>query len=320
MDIETSTPVANLTHAEGLWFKDCGLIIQAETTLFRVSRDFLAMRSPVFADMLSMPTPVDAEMMEGCPFVRLPDAARDVTYFLKALIYSEFFEPWPTKALFPVVAGVLRMSHKYQVDVLRRRALLHLSSQHPMTLDDWDATGKNSMRAHGEFLLEVILLARQTSALWILPVAFYNASTRLDIEILITGLDGRSLETTDVIACVQGLRYLDTTATSNILDFLTPRAIPGCVLPVACAQKRGAKRSEVEAWRVYEPQEDTNPIAPLDMWEQSDYHGVDVCGVCRSYIESFHRSARQSLWSRLPEIFGLPPWAELEQLKTEALN
>ncbi|KAJ7759884.1 hypothetical protein B0H16DRAFT_1532892 [Mycena metata] len=116
MGIETSSAAtANLTHAEGLWFEDCGLIIQAETTLFRVSRDFLAMRSPVFADMLSMPTPKDAEMIEGCPFVRLPDAAQDITYFLKALIYSEFFEPWPAKASSPVVAGVLRMSHKYQV-------------------------------------------------------------------------------------------------------------------------------------------------------------------------------------------------------------
>ncbi|KAJ7753185.1 hypothetical protein B0H16DRAFT_1544754 [Mycena metata] len=90
MGIETSSAAtANLTHAEGLWFEDCGLIIQAETTLFRISRDFLAMRSPVFADMLSMPTPKDAEMIEGCPFVRLPDAAQDITYFLKALIYSE---------------------------------------------------------------------------------------------------------------------------------------------------------------------------------------------------------------------------------------
>ncbi|KAJ7132735.1 hypothetical protein C8R46DRAFT_818567, partial [Mycena filopes] len=127
-----------LTRAEGLWFEDCGLIIQAETTLFRVSRDFLAMRSPVFGDMLALPTPKDAELMEGCPFVRLPDSAEDVTYFLKALIYSEFFEPYPAKTIFPIIAGVLRMSHKYQVDVLRKRALVHLSSLYPTTLPGWD--------------------------------------------------------------------------------------------------------------------------------------------------------------------------------------
>ncbi|KAJ7759887.1 hypothetical protein B0H16DRAFT_1720103 [Mycena metata] len=296
MDTETSSaPVANLTHAEGLWFEDCGLIIQAETTLFRISRDFLAMRSPVFADMLSMPTPVDAETMDGCPFVRFPDAAQDVTYFLKALLYSEFFEPPPSKTTFPIVAGVLRMSHKYEVDVLRRRALLHLSSQQPTTLLGWHAVGQEPMWEYDE-LLEVILLARQTSALWILPTAFYNACTRLDVEELIT----------------------DTTVTSSILDFLNPQPIPGCVLPVACAQNRGAKRLEVELWRVYAPQ-DTNPNPPLDIWEESDYGALDVCEVCRSYMESVHRDARQYLWSQLPAIFGPPPWAELEQLKTEAL-
>ncbi|KAJ7753195.1 hypothetical protein B0H16DRAFT_1373023 [Mycena metata] len=318
MDTETSSaPVANLTHAEGLWFEDCGLIIQAETTLFRISRDFLAMRSPVFADMLSMPTPVDAETMDGCPFVRLPDAAQDVTYFLKALLYSEFFEPPPSKTTFPIVAGVLRMSHKYEVDVLRRRALLHLSSQQPTTLLDWHAVGQEPIWEYDE-LLEVILLARQTSALWILPTAFYNACTRLDVEELITGIRGHGLQSTDVVACAQGLRYLDTTATSSILDFLNPQPIPGCVLPVACAQNRGAKRLEVELWRVYAPQ-DTNPNPPLDIWEESDYGALDVCEVCRSYMESVHRDARQYLWSQLPGIFGLPPWAELEQLKTEAL-
>ena len=78
-----------VTRAEGLWFEDCGLIIQAENTIFRISRDFLAIQSPIFHDMLSLPAPGDADMRDGCPFVRLPDAAVDVTVFLKALIYHE---------------------------------------------------------------------------------------------------------------------------------------------------------------------------------------------------------------------------------------
>jgi hypothetical protein len=86
---ENSSGDSVLMRAEGLWFEDCGLIIQAERTLFRVSRDFLAVRSPVFRDMLSLPTPQSADMMDGCPFVCLPDSAQDVAHFLKALIYSE---------------------------------------------------------------------------------------------------------------------------------------------------------------------------------------------------------------------------------------
>jgi hypothetical protein len=97
MDVDSSAPAgpesgideSGLMRAEGLWFEDCGLIIQAEKTLFRISRDYLALQSPVFKDMLSLPPPKDAEMMDGCPFVFLPDTAEDVTVFLKAVIFYE---------------------------------------------------------------------------------------------------------------------------------------------------------------------------------------------------------------------------------------
>ncbi|KAJ7459627.1 hypothetical protein B0H11DRAFT_2286326 [Mycena galericulata] len=104
-----------LSRADGLWFEDCGLIIQAETILFRFSGDFLAARSPVFADMLLLPRPDDTALVHGCRVVYLPDSAADTTVFLKAMIYSEFFEPFPAPTTFPILSGVLRMSHKYAV-------------------------------------------------------------------------------------------------------------------------------------------------------------------------------------------------------------
>ncbi|KAJ7272520.1 hypothetical protein C8J57DRAFT_1599931 [Mycena rebaudengoi] len=97
-----------------------GLIIQAENTLFLVSRDFLATRSLVFRDMLSLPVLPDSDMMLGCPF--------DITYFLKALVYYEFFEPLSRATTFDILDSVLRMSHKYDAEALRKRALIHLSS------------------------------------------------------------------------------------------------------------------------------------------------------------------------------------------------
>jgi hypothetical protein len=70
-----------------LWFKDCGLIIRAGDYVYRVSSDVLAMRSPVFRDMLGFPTPENEETLDGCPVVRLPDSSTDVTHFLRALYY-----------------------------------------------------------------------------------------------------------------------------------------------------------------------------------------------------------------------------------------
>jgi hypothetical protein len=86
---ERTANESGLMRANGLWFEDCGLIIQAEKTLFRVSRDYLAAQSPIFRDMFLLPPPKDADMMDGCPFVLLPDSAEDVTIFLKAMMFYE---------------------------------------------------------------------------------------------------------------------------------------------------------------------------------------------------------------------------------------
>ncbi|KAJ7174763.1 hypothetical protein C8R46DRAFT_990820 [Mycena filopes] len=319
MDTDDLAPEPQLTRAEGLWFDDCGLIIQAERTLFRVSRDFLATRSPVFGDMLSLPTPQDAELMEGCPFVRLPDSAEDVTYFLKALLYYEFFEPPPTRTFFPVIAGILRMSHKYEVDVLRKRALAHLASVYPRTLFAWDNPFYAWEYSNPRFHLEAISLARQTSALWILPIAFYRASTTIDIREIMTGIEGCTLTPADAVACVQGLRFLDTTATSEVLDFLWSPEVDGCG-SAECEQGRLDGRIEAELWRRYDHRTKSRPDSPLEMWEDDHFAELEVCGVCKPPLRSAHALARKVIWDRLPGIFDLPSWTELEQMKAAALE
>ncbi|KAJ7195081.1 hypothetical protein GGX14DRAFT_677475, partial [Mycena pura] len=127
---------ASLVRADGLWFHDCGLVIQAESTIFRVSGGILGTHSPIFHDMLSLPMADDVEMFEGCPLVRLPDTAEDITIFLKALIYYDFFEPSPARTTFVVLSAVLRMADKYQVVALRKRAVAHLSAAYPTPLVD----------------------------------------------------------------------------------------------------------------------------------------------------------------------------------------
>lgn len=73
-----------------LWFTDCSLVIQAENSLFRVSRSMLADRSSVFRDMFMVPQPAEQELLDGCPVVARPDSAADVTAFLKALFDSRY--------------------------------------------------------------------------------------------------------------------------------------------------------------------------------------------------------------------------------------
>ncbi|KAJ7085117.1 hypothetical protein B0H15DRAFT_783343 [Mycena belliarum] len=311
---------SDLTRADGLWFDDCGLIIQAENTIFCVSRDFLASRSPVFNDMLALPTPKDAETMLGRPFVQLPDSAEDVTAFLKALLDHEFFQAYPAPTTFDVVASVLRMSHKYEVDTLRKRALVHLSSPHPTTLREWDKLRP----AASEWLespaayLDIVPLARQTSAYWLLPTAFYRICRHSYEKDIITG---HELTPAEKVTCVVGIRCLETSCATDVLDFLSnPLDIPGCRSDEGeCKDSRAILRRSTEVWRRYAPGKDA-PRLPLEVWTASDWENLTVCEPCLRTMKAAHETAKKELWNQLPALFELPDWATLEQMKAEALK
>lgn len=87
--LDTPRSYEALERCADLWFSDCGLIVRAGNTLFRLSGQMLSARSPVFADMLSFPQPEDAEKIEGCPVVCLPDSPHDLSVFFRALFDHE---------------------------------------------------------------------------------------------------------------------------------------------------------------------------------------------------------------------------------------
>ncbi|KAJ7033586.1 hypothetical protein C8F04DRAFT_957517 [Mycena alexandri] len=316
--LEAQVGDSEFTRAEGLWFQDCGLIIRAETTIFRVSRDFLATHSPVFADMLTLPAPDAADMMDGCPFVLLPDRAEDVTVFLKALVYYNFFEPYPAPPTLSILTGVLRMSHKYEVQELRKRALTHLSAFHPTTLSEYQALdGKSALwftELTRDGFLPILVMARTLDIEWILPIAFYRiCDFDLDRDILEADI---SLD--DKVRCVTGSRILETAGVSKMVDFLwSPLTGLGCGSPMGCMTSRVKSRRSVEHRR--EQTAADMVTSPLTVWAEASWKRLDVCDLCLSSMKTAHHQAMQSLWDRLPEIFELPEWNELERLKAEAL-
>ncbi|KAJ7450934.1 hypothetical protein B0H11DRAFT_2289112 [Mycena galericulata] len=308
--------------------RDCGssgLIIQADNTLFRVSRDLLAYHSSVFRDMLSLPTPKDAEMMDGCPFVNLPDSAEDTTVFLKAMIYYDFFEPAPAPTTLSILSGVLRLSHKYEVDALRKRPLLHISQFHPTTLQEWEQLGGKSIPWLDESIengyLSIVILARQFSIDWILPAAFYRVCQKTTESSIINGdISESELDPQDKVSCFTACRQLEVGAVTRILDFLwTPLQIPSCSSPDECMPARIRVRRSAEGWRPRPSHE--APTFPLDAWEESDWRRLAaVCDVCLSSMKSTFREAKQTFWDGLPKLFDLPDWEDLEKIKVKALE
>ncbi|KAJ7149696.1 hypothetical protein C8R46DRAFT_915824 [Mycena filopes] len=310
-----------LTRAEGLWFEDCGLIIQAETTIFRVSRDLLAFHSPVFKDMLSLPPPTSADMMDGCPFVLLPDTAEDVTAFLKALLHYGFFEPYPAPTTLSVLTGVLRMSHKYEVDVLRKRGLAHISAFHPSTLDEYLALSEKRSAWMNELIMKrdsacpsMAILGRQLSIEWILPIAFYRICELTSHHAILDDSMPKSDQVTLLTAC----RFLEGAAISTILEFLWPNPSVECISPAECENSRFASRRDAEVWRQRTPSAQSH--LPFELWDSHDWVRLEVCDVCMASMKLAHGEAMVKLWDSLPGLLGLPAWADLRKMKEDALR
>ncbi|KAJ7223492.1 hypothetical protein GGX14DRAFT_351947 [Mycena pura] len=294
-----------------LWFSDCGLVIRADKMLFRVSKDMLAARSPVFADMLSFPQPADVEMIEGCPVVSLPDAAQEVTVFLRAVFDPEFFKPYPSKTDYPTIRGILRLSNKYDVDSLRKRALVHLDSFPTRQTDccSWNDTREN--------LFSFINLCREVSALWLLPRAFHMCSDLHPQSIICGSTPPNGTHTVlnqDVqVAVLSGSLILRTEKMSEFFDFIWhPAKIEGCNTPGACLASRNRLRRRVEKTR--------GMYSPLDFPFDLLLERMSACQVCQKALRKGHKHAIRQLEDSLPEIFCLPSWSELVAMKASALG
>jgi len=82
---DSHASTVQLTRHPDLWYDDGSIVLNAETTLFRVHRTTLSAHSTVFSDMFSVPQPPDEEAIEGCRVIRLPDMASDMEFLLRAL-------------------------------------------------------------------------------------------------------------------------------------------------------------------------------------------------------------------------------------------
>ena len=68
-----------------LWYPDGTVVLQAESTVYRVYSGMLSQYSPVFRGLFDIPQPHVQEVYDGTPLVKLSDTARDIYNFLKTI-------------------------------------------------------------------------------------------------------------------------------------------------------------------------------------------------------------------------------------------
>lgn len=76
---------------------------------------------------------------------------------------------------FPILAAMLRLGKKYEIDYLRDEALTRLTSEFPRTLKEMQLLPPeySYIKHQKGILYDIINLARETAVYSILPVAFY---------------------------------------------------------------------------------------------------------------------------------------------------
>ncbi|KAK7039896.1 hypothetical protein R3P38DRAFT_3391255 [Favolaschia claudopus] len=308
----SGSPPGTLHRVPGLYFPDDNLVLRAENHLYRVSKGVLAARSSVFRDMLSFPQQKGCEgeeTVDGCPVVRLHDDPEDVAVFLKAIFDSSFFEPPPTPTTLPTITGILRLSHKYDVPHLRRRALQHLDTGYPTSLSVYEVSGTETFTSDGlNDSLLTIMVAGEVGASWVLPTAFYFLCYSDMRDILNAPrwplLSPADKETTILSYTRQRL------ATPPVLPFLRIPFTEGCTSLDRCTDYKAAYLEDVGAWNI------SDPLGSYKDWSPF----VDkICDYCLTRAEEYHRAARKKLWEELPGIYGLPGWEVLERARGEGL-
>ncbi|KAF8805893.1 hypothetical protein BYT27DRAFT_7234211 [Phlegmacium glaucopus] len=307
---ETHTP-DGLERVEDLWFEDGNLILQAENSLFRIYSGFLSARSSVFSDMLAFPPPPEGnEKMDDCYIVSVYDSAKDMTVFLKAIIDSSYFEPPPSHTKLHIVEGVLRLSLKYDVQYLHRRALKHLKSTFPQSLEDWKKRDFNrTIPPLDNTPFAALRIAREFDLTWLLPSIYYCISSHpLDKTLDGVKWEGEDLQLSwiDKRTSLIGRANILQLQSRNALMLTKLASVPvgGCT-STNCPSTRARYAEMLAGWAM---------AGLLDYFEDNNQgYSVDFCSTCRVSFKEQCEAASQDLWNELPDMFELPGWTELKR-------
>jgi len=208
-----------------------------------------------------------------------------------------------------VVAAILRLSKKYQIDYLRDDAIRRLTFEYPSTLKGREACVSKPWSRVGwckGCTIDVINLARETGIHSVLPFAFWVLVAQSQTNYILEGRrrdDGTLaiLSWADQKMCLLATDRVRVAHANDMFGWLG-EVSPRCRTPHGCAKIRNGHL--VRLWRP--------PSAALSLfgWKASDWK-KGLCDACADIGKKAYKEGRLLLWNKLPSLFGLPEWEEL---------
>ncbi|KAL1938096.1 hypothetical protein VTO73DRAFT_11925 [Trametes versicolor] len=164
------------------WFDDGTILLVSQNVGFRVYKKGLAERSPLFSDLLSIPQPglAGSEETSGCPVVALTDSPDQLRHLFRALFSSGghvLSDKEDGTVTMDVVAAIVRLSHKYQIESLLAEGLSILTEYYTDNFRLWIKKRRPTrLRASARDAFTAIDLGHLTDTPSILPLAYLYAS------------------------------------------------------------------------------------------------------------------------------------------------
>ncbi|KAK0194229.1 hypothetical protein F5146DRAFT_425845 [Armillaria mellea] len=295
-----------------VWFTDGNIIVQTESTQFRVYRGILAANSPVLSDMLSLSQPDENDVVGSCP-VHFHDSPKDMVHFLKALHFPRHYQPLETTT-WSIISAMLRLGKKYEVEHLFKPAFKHLSTLFPSTLSGWLSRTYESIETFNGLPLAAYQLAKETQCLSLLSASMYSMIVTMKVGRVLDGVtlpDGSHVDISQankIMWCHMRNHFL-TLQRTKILRFLF-EDIPGCQYQYQCNNvKYGIIRDLSKVSRAFDFPGCGLFDVPL-VWE-----GVKagLCMSCGNIAFEQWAVEREKVWENLPAMFKLSSWQDLHK-------
>ncbi|KII83993.1 hypothetical protein PLICRDRAFT_168536 [Plicaturopsis crispa FD-325 SS-3] len=302
-------PILNATNSSTVWYQDGSIVLQAANTRFRVHHTILAQNSPIFEDMLSIGESRGEESVEDCPLVLLHDSAEDLESVLRALYDRRYFDTDKMQP-FRVVASILRVSKKYEIQHLYEKALKCLTDELPNTLKGYDTNDVPRIFSYDGFHFDVVNLARELDIQSILPVAFYYCIEHYRIAQILDGIPCRAtgkvkkLSPHDQKVAIIGMQYATEWYTHTAFMWMDRKVSLGatqCRDPDVCGELFQKASDHIR--------DDLPLCSPLFAWN-SKWDSV-LCDECLVHARKEHDSRRSKFWAELPDTFGLAGWKRI---------
>ncbi|KAJ6542621.1 hypothetical protein B0H19DRAFT_1267860 [Mycena capillaripes] len=205
-----------------IWHDDGSVVLQAETTQFRVHWGVLSLHSTFFRDMRDLPQPADQPSLEECPAIELHDSAADVKHLLHALYNQLIFSEETTLPL-PFIAAIVRMGRKYDFKNLLAAAVQRLTHENPQTLEEYERTtvllenrigySATQIVPNSGLIFDMVTLARENDFLAALPCAYFRLIRRCNDKTILDGIPQNhgppiTLSSLDQRLCIIGSKKL----------------------------------------------------------------------------------------------------------------